>query len=497
MQSNFRFSTFGRRHGSLSLVLFALLLSSSCSPLAFATNDSSPSPDHPLIKVGGSGPVVINSTGTPIVSRDQNPQDQIPASQGSIQSINQQMQSVVKTADALPLKDVLPGRNWNGTFHVQITANWRNGCAVQTDAYDLDLHINVPRDEIVDGKNYVAHITGTAHLANPSISTKQCDRVFTGSVTYRRSDYQIHTGLAKVDTEGSFLRVDGFFPNRPDNDKPADVIMHVPGRGDFRMGKDDPLAILAGIPQRIPIQVVDAHHFTTNGSFDTGVNTSTHFVDDTRMLPIRGVLIVMQKDNDDEYEVTVAMKGSFSDLSGAAGGRAPGPGGKAGKALPGRWLAALLAYFLLLLAGIMTDPAASKFVAGFAGLVGLTEALGGLGLATLAEQGRLGGFVGAALAEAVELVRIYQTSTEDGESWSTTAARLGISLGADFAGFMASAATMEAAVGVVAAVTGIVGTAGAIIVGVGGAAVLTYGVAAGGDAMKSWANTLLNQAIGK
>ncbi len=44
--------------------------------------------------------------------------------------------------------------------------------------------------------------------------------------------------------------------------------------------------------------------------------------------------------------------------------------------------------------------------------------------------------------------------------------------------------------GVVATATGIVGAAGAVVVGVGGAAVLTYGVAQAGDFIKNWANDL-------
>jgi len=165
--------------------------------------------------------------------------------------------------------------------------------------------------------------------------------------------------------------------------------------------------------------------------------------------------------------------------------------------IPMKWLAALLAYFMVVLAGIISDPAASKFIAACGGLAGLAEALGGLGLDAVARQGRLGGFVGAAMAEAVELARIYQKSTEAGEDVKTTAVRLGISFGADLVGFVAGVAVMEAAVGAVAGAAGVVGVAGAVMAGVGGAAALTYVVAVGVDAAKNWANTLLNRAIGQ
>jgi len=184
---------------------------------------------------------------------------------------------------------------------------------------------------------------------------------------------------------------------------------------------------------------------------------------------------------------SVTITGQFQP---AGTGTVKGRPSEALNTIPGRLLAGLLGYLGVLLAGLLTDPSSSKFISGAGGVVGLAEALKGMGLNHVAAQGRMAGFAGAALAEAIALAQIYQSSTAADESSLKTTGRLGISFGIDIAQFAAGIVIMESAIGVVATATGIVGTAGAVIAGVGGAAVLTYGVSQAGDFIKDWANKL-------
>ncbi len=160
-------------------------------------------------------------------------------------------------------------------------------------------------------------------------------------------------------------------------------------------------------------------------------------------------------------------------------------------------LAALAAYLALLLPGIVKNPKASDFVSLMATLIGSLDTLKGLGFEKIAAQARLGGFVGAAMAEAVELVRIYKTSTHAGESAGVTAMRLAISAMSDIGAFAAGVVIVEAGIGAAVGGVSVVGPVGAAVVAVGGAALLTYGLSQATTAVKARATEILDRFLGK
>ena len=140
------------------------------------------------------------------------------------------------------------------------------------------------------------------------------------------------------------------------------------------------------------------------------------------------------------------------------------------------------------------NPEASDFVSMAGTLVGSLEAVKSLGFGALANQAKLAGFSGGALAEAVELARIYQASTASGETPVTTAIRLAGSAIPDIVAFVACAVVTDAAIGVAATGAALVGPVAAGMVAVAGAALLTYGISQAATAVKSAAIRLL---IGK
>ncbi len=376
---------------------------------------------------------------------------------------------------------MLPG-HWTGTVH--LSQEYFSTCHHMT--YDLDFNLSLyiaagPSD------NNPSTVQGTVHVKNPVIERIPCrldpDTYSEWTIQYDPLDYQITPIEVRWKQGSPYMDVSDW---RPMNVGTYDYkeYSHRGALQDRRRSPYQdhnwpallPLSDISPTQFRVHADTLNLDSILLKGQpidlvYATRVgDVATPFVSETLL------------------KAHLILDGSFNRTDGR---KSRGPLPRAG------WLAALLAYLGLTLAAAIMNPNASKFLAGFGGFVGLAEALGGIGFKTIAAQGRSGGFIGAAMAEGIELARTYRNSTAARESGSIMAVRLWISFSVDVASFIAGAEIMGAAVGVAAPATGAIGVMGAVAVSVGGAALLTYGVGNVGDAVKDWANEKLSALIAK
>lgn len=372
---------------------------------------------------------------------------------------------------------MLPGR-WTGTL--RLSEEYFSTCHHITYKLDFHLSLDIPAEPSDDNP---FSVQGTVHVQDPVVERLSCalnpDTYVEWTTHYIPSDYQIHFSGVRWAQGGPYMDVSGWRPLKAGTSDYKAYTHQQPDRlSDHRRDSyqgDD-------WPALLPVSDVSSTQF--------GVHADTWNPDSILLngRPI-GLRYSTQFSASESFYLSEQLLKAHFVLDGSfqrADSR------KSGGTLPARWLAALLAFLGLMLTGAILNPSAGKFIAGLGGLVGLGEALGGIGLKTIAAQGRLGGFAGAAIVEGLALARTYQRGTNAGESASITAARLGISFGVDVTSFIAGAEIMGAAAGVVATATGFIGVVGAVAVGVGGAALLNYGVATVGDTVKNWANKKLS-----
>ena len=367
--------------------------------------------------------------------------------------------SICIFAHAHETADPLQGL-WTGTIHKHTFFTMQ---CHEVD-YDTTLQLTLRvSNQAVSGQ-------GTAHLANPVIKRIPCknnlwNQKADWTAAYISNDLQVSVqGYRPPRDDVMFVQIDPLIPLKVhftyESQRSHMKENHVLDvtRGEFP-------DLLIPIIGKTRIGSYSSHKVFTRNDYDTGFVDLTYFAAADEL-----------------------MDGGYNQIEGHFEKADSSPY----KSSLAKMLALFLAYLGLWVTGLVMDPSSSKFLSGFGGIVGLAESLGGIGLKQIALQGRLGGFAGSALAESLELARIYQTSTTAGESALSTTGRLGISFGADLASFAAGVAIMEAATGVIATATGFVGAVGAAAVGIGGAAVLTYGVSKAADATKDWANQWLN-----